>query len=634
MMSLFKIVILLSGIFTSTAYVQDGRNFASFGIKGIATKTVVCNGQVTMVSGTFDKDGFSSNGENCFTLFCAYPHNTVSSSEANNMENSTVTADSIGNATRTEIIDNTNTHKDMPLSDMCTQETQLNSHCNTNGSSLCPDGHATCAPGMCENGFENRASASECVKLDGCTLHAKRVAMSSDGQWIIQSIPTEDVKMTPSEIVNGNREDPVLYLKLVARLYSLVQSTASWVAQADVLIPDINLDIGTETDKAYGASVAICGTSGDNTDANLMVLVGDSSAVLEDIPAVGLARLYVYNSTKKSLLLKAILHPPQTTSNLYFGSGVALSGDCSTAVVGAYGMGDRRGEAYVYNLDHACEGTLECSKVESAPVILTSETLRPTDHDGVLLHNQNQFYGQAVAASYDGKRVFVGGHRAGAVYVYRQFDRYLLTQKISVDISEDDAVDEQNTVLNKSATDTGDSTDLVGYGSSLACNCKGDVLVVGSPLAGNGAGKVYVYQLLSNEFILSGTSGKLSPTIQPPISTLYGMDVAINCDGTLVMVGAPGGGLNSKGYVDLYERNYVGDGVPTTDRILPTTTSLSIDEWRLLYTQGPDIGASSAVDDIGYGASVSISGDGAVAVVGSVFHALHVSEFSIQNTAL
>ncbi|KNC70204.1 hypothetical protein SARC_17277, partial [Sphaeroforma arctica JP610] len=87
---------------------------------------------------------------------------------------------------------------------------------------------------------------------------------------------------------------------------------------------------------------------------------------------------------------------------------------------------------------------------------------------------------------------------------------YRLAQRIEYPLaagSADAAVNSTKT----SNLDTGAAQNgsVLGYGTTLACSCAGDVLVVGSPLSNNGSGEAFVFQNIADEYQLQATSSRL-----------------------------------------------------------------------------------------------------------------------------
>lgn len=79
------------------------------------------------------------------------------------------------------------------------------------------------------------------------------------------------------------------------------------------------------------------------------------------------------------------------------------------------------------------------------------------------------------------------------------------------------------------------------FGSSLALNGDGTLLVVGSPFKDNlysDEGIIYTYEFINDEWVLEGNT--YSPI--PQTSAAFGSSVALSCDGNILYVGSPGVG--------------------------------------------------------------------------------------------
>jgi hypothetical protein len=198
-----------------------------------------------------------------------------------------------------------------------------------------------------------------------------------------------------------------------------------------------------------------------------------------------------------------------STSGDNFGSAVSVSGDGTTALIGAvkddepsYG-----GATYVYDLSGRSPSETE---------------LTPSDAD---FDFQDRF-GYTVSVSGDGTTALVGaprddsnGRESGAAYVYDLSGRSPTETKLT-------------------ATDAADTD---AYGIDVSVSADRTTALVGASRDDGGGGAVYVYDLgvgAFNETVLTASDDEGG----------FGSKVSLNDDGTTVLVGAPyddGAGLYS-----------------------------------------------------------------------------------------
>ena len=291
--------------------------------------------------------------------------------------------------------------------------------------------------------------------------------------------------------------------------------------------------------------------SGDSTTA----LVG---AHHDDTDAGTLAgSVYVYKLSRGKLV-ETKLTASDGSPYDEFGWSVAVNGDGTTAVIGAReddDAGSRSGSAYVYDLRRG------------APV----ET-KLTASDG---QSGDQF-GRSVAVSGDGTTVVVGAItddtdidiNVGSAYVY--------------DLSGGAPVETKLTASDGQAHD--------GFGRSVAVSGDGTTALVGASGndadAGAQAGAVYVYDLSGGapvETKLTASDGSSYDS--------FGWSVAVSGNGTTAFVSAIGND-NNAGAVYVYD---LSGGAPV--------------ETKLTASDG------QSGDQFGY--SVAVSGDGTTALVGA-----------------
>ena len=296
----------------------------------------------------------------------------------------------------------------------------------------------------------------------------------------------------------------------------------------------------------------------------------------------------------------------------HFGWSVSISGDSSTAIVGASNSddnGDASGSAYIYRFD-GNEWT---------------EETKLTASDGA----SGQLFCRTVAISSDGSTAIVGAERddgngleAGSAYIYR-FDgnQWIEEAKLlasdgesndhfgaSVSISGDTAIvganyDDDNGSGSGSAYIYGfdgsewvEETKLLAsdgasgdsFGISVSISGDGSTALIGSWFSDDNAGSAYIYSLVKGiwqETKLLDSDGAAGD--------LFGMRVSISSDGSTAIVGVDGDDDN--GYSSGSAYIYGFDG------------SEWVEETKLL--------ASDGASDDRFGRNVSISNDGSTVIV-------------------
>ena len=293
-------------------------------------------------------------------------------------------------------------------------------------------------------------------------------------------------------IIGSHREaDPDLK---AGSAYVFDSSGSSWSQQAKLVADD-----GDRKDE-FGNSVAV---SGDGTTA-LVAAVGDENPNGEDAGSA-----YVFDSSGGSWSQQAKLTADDGDSEDEFANSVALSGDGSTAVVGAHRdedpNGDKAGSAYVFD---ASGGSW-------------SQQAKLTAEDG----DRKDWFGFSVAVSDDGTTALVGaisdedpnGHRAGSAYVF-------------------DASGGSWSQRAKLVADDGDIDDR--FGNSVALSSDGTAALIGASetydLDSHGQGSAYVF---------GASGGSWSQQATFPLDDgegdRFGRSVALSGDGTTSLIGDP-----------------------------------------------------------------------------------------------
>jgi hypothetical protein len=295
--------------------------------------------------------------------------------------------------------------------------------------------------------------------------------------------------------------------------------------------------------------------------------------------------------------------------NDVFGYSVALSGDGSTAVVGAEGKNNRTGAAYVF----VRSGTAWTQQAE-----LTARDATP-----------GATFGLAVALAEDGSTVLVGAayknNNTGAAYVFaRSGSSWTQQAKLTArDAAQNDlfggsvalAGDGSTAVVGAWGKNTGsgaayafarsgvtwmqqaeliasDAATDDGFGSSVAVAGDGSTALVGTPDkssgAGNASGAAYV-------FVRSGSSWTQQQELTASDAAQndqFGWSVALSGVGSAALVSADG------------QNSYTGAAY-----VFVRSGST--------WTQQAKLTAGDAAHDDDFGYSVALAGDGSTALVGA-----------------
>jgi hypothetical protein len=260
----------------------------------------------------------------------------------------------------------------------------------------------------------------------------------------------------------------------------------------------------------------------------------------------------------------------------FVGFAVAMSADGTTALVGAPGGAHGTGAVYVFHVS----GAGSWSSIHTPTAVLTTGARTQQD------------FGVAVALSADGTTAFVGG--GGAIYVFH--------------------VAAENAWASSSKPTARLKVAHVDLGPVLAVSSDGSTLVLGDPTYNSGAGGAYVFHVPSEGMWASSSTpaATLSNAGQDSYDKEVGASVAISGDGTTVLLSDARnqGGVGA----DLYN-------VSTEDAWTSSSTPTAV------LSDG-----SGSFE--GYPASVALSGDGTVALVGSlyVFHVAAEAAWASTST--
>jgi len=305
------------------------------------------------------------------------------------------------------------------------------------------------------------------------------VAVSSDGTTVLSGAETDD---------NANGDS-------AGAAYVFEETDDMWTQRAK-LTPDD----GDSVD-GVGCSVAL-------SDDGTVALVG---ACEDEDPNGTLAgSAYVFGLADSTWSQRAKLAPDDGDSFDNAGASVALSGDGTTALVGAPGDEDPHGRlagsAYVFE---AASG-------------LWPQRAKLTPEDG----DRQDFFGQSLAVSADGATALVGaysdeesnGDEAGSAYVFEVTDAGWSQRA-------------------KLTAEAGEDGDFLGFAVGL--DSEGTVAVAGAPGSdapdGDDAGAAYVFEAADR----SWTQRAKLATEDRDSGDLFGRGVGVSGDGTTALVGAP-----------------------------------------------------------------------------------------------
>lgn len=258
---------------------------------------------------------------------------------------------------------------------------------------------------------------------------------------------------------------------------------------------------------------------------------------------------------------KATLSNPEQDPSDGFGSSVALSEDGTTAVIGTPGDiddADRRGVGEVYVFSRSDSDWNH------------TDTLTNPDPDEL------DIFGVSVDISRKGETVAVGA--AGETYLYAYSG---------------DSWDQTATLSNP------DPDPHEGFGRIARISLHGETVVVSAPRTISGETTVHVFSRDDSGW--THTAALSNP--EPDRLDLFGSAIAINSDGTTVVVGA-------------YRDSSAEDDTPTFEQ-------LSVGEVYVFQCSGGDwehTGTISNPEPGGFedfGSSVAVSGDGMTAVIGA-----------------
>lgn len=293
--------------------------------------------------------------------------------------------------------------------------------------------------------------------------------------------------------------------------------------------------------------------SGDDTTA----LIGAPNETINGHSNQGSAVLYKYTNGSWSLDNRI---GAAGTLNEYQGASVALSADATNALIGAYGYNSAFGSALLFDLDNS--------------TIFNFAALA----SGL---SANDYLGYSVALSADGHTALVGaygktvnGHlEEGAAYVFTRDSSGTWAQTAELTPSPDAG------------------NDYFGY--SVALSADGKTALVGAYGENGLRGGAYLFSLVGG----SWTSDLEFTLTDGATNDEFGISVALSPDGNTVLIGAPGRPGGGSGLGAAYVYTDTGGGVWSKAELTP--------------------GTGNPYDGFGGADAVALSGDGARAVVGA-----------------
>eukprot|EP00123_Amoebidium_parasiticum_P017402 comp23835_c0_seq1/m.41598 comp23835_c0_seq1/g.41598 ORF comp23835_c0_seq1/g.41598 comp23835_c0_seq1/m.41598 type:complete len:682 (-) comp23835_c0_seq1:568-2613(-) len=467
---------------------------------------------------------------------------------------------------------------------------------------ICDGDIPVCVKGMCNDGFYNSMTypASECLPTDHGILGMQNVAMSCDGMTIVQGVPQNVTYETGTSIPNQ-------YFRGQATAWYYSVNNSRW---QEVQI--LRTRSGRISDW-YGNSVDVC-ASGNR------IVVG---AFLDSFRHRRGGSVYVFDWDESVGYYREVqqLIASDTQPFDYFGSDVKISGDCNTIVVGAYGndaAGNMTGAAYVFQLGDLPPTPLYDPLVAPVEDLLVNDGKRGIFYEVDKLlpsdPRMNMYYGQALAVSWNGSDIFVGGSNTRAVYHYRVNDTTLNW-------------DEKQVFTNKNAFANGQ------FGESVATNANATYLAIGAPNMTDGTsdtvGRVFTYRWDGGKYVPDlATSTPLEPPVIDDPSVTYtikgfGYSLAMSCDANAVvnadnqyrqvltppdktglLIGAPFSnynGVDNLGAAFLYKRN--------------PTLGWGYSGLMFNATTPPLSGDYSVLDTMGFGAAVATNNNATKAAI-------------------
>lgn len=385
-------------------------------------------------------------------------------------------------------------------------------------------------------------------------MFGKSLALAADGNTLVVGAYGESSSAIG---IGGNQNSNDTYESGSVYVFTRNPESNTWAQQAYIKASN------TEAGDYFGRSVSL--SNSGNTlavgarleDSNSTGINGDEN----DNSFTNAGAVYLFTRSDSSWSQQTYLKASNAGENDLFGGSVALSGDGSTLVVGAYGESsstsgiggdqtnnDAFGSGAVYVFTHSDSGWkqqayLKASNPNGLGNILNGDY--STDSFGFSLALADDGNTLAVGANgEDSNAIGIGGNQtnneafsSGAVYI---FDRDQISEVWS-----------QQAYVKASNTDKGDSFGhslaLAGDGNTLAIGAYGEDGTFLNYGGGNNdledAGAVYVFTRNSSiwsqqAYLKASNAGG---------NDLFGISVALSKDGNTLAVGAYGEGSNATG---------------------------------------------------------------------------------------
>ena len=336
--------------------------------------------------------------------------------------------------------------------------------------------------------------------------------------------------------------------------------------------------------------------SGDGTTA----LVGAPSAYLSN--AEGAA--YVFRASAGTGWLSSPTPVSTLTNGVLadddFASSVALSANGTTALIGAYGVNTSTGAAYIFNVPSE-------SAWSSHPTPSPKATL--TNGGGAT----DDAFGSSLILSRDGTTALISAfgfdssYIAGADYVYHSSSGSAWSS-----LSTPEAT----------ITDAGNPGGDMGYAVALSADGTTALVGYGHPYSDSAAGyvnDVYIFHASSESSWSASATSVAALTNGVANDTLYGSSVALSADGTTAFVGDIGVNDNSGG-VYVYHASSESAWSSSTPLVATLTDGNATGD---SFGWGISLSADGTTALIGNGLFGSVTDSCALAVVGDafIFHA-------------
>ena len=346
------------------------------------------------------------------------------------------------------------------------------------------------------------------------------------------------------------------------RLSSLIMKALT-AAGAAVVGPLGTWITGTQQAKLQGSNTLTNDWFGSSVSLSIDGTLAIVGAYGEDTTAAASGAAYILARSGPTWTEQAILKASDAQLGDYFGWDAAISSDGNTAIVGAYDEdtgGSRAGAAYIFTRSGS-------TWTEQAKIQASNK-------------GSGDNFGRAISISGDGNTVIVGARledtgaaNAGSAYIFTRSGSTWT----------------QQAQIQPSIRASGGAV-----GASVTISDDGNTAFVGSVLADNVGGAVYV-------FTRAGSTWTEEVKLRPSITTTgdnFGISISASSDGNTVIGGAY---LNDT------------DGQPDAGAAYIFTRSGST------WTEEAMIQASDLTQHHWFGAAVSMSNDGNTVIVGAKF---------------